>query len=82
MSVTTKRRAKVEPVTVFTKTVEKARELAAKDRDGRALTTGVGTLMFHGLIAQHGAGEFTTLYCPIELKGAWARPIGGKVREV
>jgi hypothetical protein len=33
-------------------------------------------------LAEHGAGVFKTLYVPLALKGKFAPPVGGEVREI
>lgn len=68
------------PVTVFTASAKEALDLARENADSRALCTGPGTLNFHKLIAEHGAGVFTTLYVPLEIKPLFALPAGGEVR--
>lgn len=67
------------PITVFTAHGCEALELAQANSDSRALCTGPGTLNFHKLIAEHGAGEFTTLYVPIALRHLFAVAAGGQV---
>lgn len=67
------------PITVYVSDATRAKQLAAQDKNARAMTSGPGTLMFHRLIAEHGAGEFETLYVPAEFKGKWKSPVGGKV---
>lgn len=70
------------PVTVHCRSEEQARELAAASpTTSRALLTGQGTLAFHLLIAQHGAGEFETLYVAPRLRGTFSSPVGGTVEE-
>lgn len=44
------------------------------------MVSGPGTLTFHRLIAEHGAGVFKTLYVPLALKGSFKTPAGGEVR--
>ena len=73
---------RITPITVFVADKTEAMRRCNLDMDSRALTTGPGTLAFHALIAQHGAGEFTTLYAPLALKGTFAPPVGGEVREI
>jgi len=68
------------PITIFTANAAEAISLAAQDTDSRAMTTGPGTLKFHALIAQHGAGEFKTLYAPLSMRPLWQTPAGGEVR--
>jgi hypothetical protein len=69
------------PVTVFCASAEKARELAAVDPKGCALVTPPGTMAFHLTLAQHGAGEFTTMYVAPELRGRFMPPCGGTIEE-
>lgn len=72
----------ITPITVFVKDAAEACNREAHNAaTSRALTSGPGTLNFHALIAQHGAGEFKTLYVPLALKGKFAPPVGGIVRE-
>ena len=66
------------PITVFTANSHEAVVMAQVDKDSRALTTGPGTLSFHQLIAEHGAGVFKTLYVPLDLKGKFKTPAGGE----
>lgn len=73
---------RITPITVFCQTPEQAIQKARADNSGAALTSGPGTIKFHALIAQHGAGEFKTLYVPLVLKGKFAPPVGGIVREI
>lgn len=80
MAKAVKKKLVSTPVTFFTRDVEEAIVLANADPDGQAMTKGPGTLNFHGLIAQHGAGEFTTLYCPIEMVDMFMRPAGSITR--
>lgn len=69
------------PITVFCKDHAEAERLATMfSKDSRALTSGVGTLKFHVLLAQHGAGEFETLYVPVALKGQFKPPAGGLIK--
>lgn len=70
-----------KPVTVFCRSDGQTLELSAADKDSRAIVTGPGTLSFHALIAGHGAGDFTTLYVPLRLKGTFALPAGGIVKD-
>jgi hypothetical protein len=70
---------KSTPITIFTADQEEARLLASREQDSRAMTSGPGTLKFHRLIAEHGAGVFKTLYCPVALKPLWRTPAGGIV---
>lgn len=70
------------PITVFCRTHQIAADASVADEDSRFIWSGPGTLNFHALIAQHGAGEFTTLYVPLALKGTFAPPTGGIVREI
>jgi len=67
------------PITIYVTDAERAAELAAADKDSRAMLSGPGTLGFHLLIAQHGAGEFKTLYVPMAMRGKFAHPAGGEV---
>lgn len=67
------------PITVYCRDTEHAALLASDNTDSKALLTGVGTLKFHLAIAQHGAGEFKTLYVPVALKGKFMVPAGGTV---
>lgn len=63
------------PITVFVKDAAEACNREAHNQaNSRALTTDPGTLKFHALIAQHGAGEFKTLYVPLELAGQTRLP--------
>lgn len=68
-----------QPITIYVADAARAKALAAADKDSRAMLSGAGTLSFHLLIAQHGAGEFKTLYVPMALRGKFALPAGGKV---
>lgn len=68
-----------EPITIYVADAARAAALAKTDCDSRAMLGGPGTLNFHLLIAQHGAGEFKTLYVPLAMKGKFAHPAGGKV---
>lgn len=68
-----------QPITTFVRDNEEAVRLAGWDPDSRALTSGVGTLKFHMLIAQHGAGEFKTLYVPLAMRYSFRSPAGGIV---
>lgn len=70
---------RITPITVFVEDAATAEDLTATNPDSRYLTTECGTLNFHTLIAQHGAGEFTTLYVPRYLHGTFRPPIGGRV---
>lgn len=70
----------IKPITCFTRDAEEAQRLATMFADSRALISRPGTLAFHTLIAQHGAGEFATLYVPTDLKGTFKPPVGGEVR--
>lgn len=70
-----------QPRTVFCASAAQATELAAADPAGRALVTGPGTLAFHLRIAEHGAGDFHSLYVAPELRGKFRTPIGGTVVE-
>lgn len=72
-------RHKTIPVTVFCRDAEEAVALAAGDKNSRAMTKGIGTLHFHSLIAEHGAGVFKTLYAPERLSHQWRQPVGGIV---
>lgn len=73
---------RTNPVTVFVCDENEARTLASQfPRDSRALTSGAGTLAFHRLIAEHGAGEFKYLYVPCYLRGTFKTPAGGTVRQ-
>lgn len=67
------------PITVFVTEKTEAMRRCNLDKDSRALTSGLGTLAFHSLIAQHGAGEFKTLYVLLSLKGTFMPPAGGEV---
>lgn len=67
------------PITVFTPDAATAQKLAAETENSEAIISGPGTLNFHKLIAAHGAGDFETLFCPVEYKGKWREPCGGKV---
>jgi hypothetical protein len=70
----------IRPITTFTRDEQEAIKLAAQfPQDSRALTSGAGTLAFHRLIAEHGAGEFTNLYVPRTLRGTFKTPAGGTV---
>lgn len=83
MSVITKKPAKaVAPVTVFVASIADAQRLERENEGCKAITSGIGTLKFHHLIAAHGAGEFETLFCPIEFKSQWKRPVGGVVKHL
>jgi hypothetical protein len=75
-----KMRGRIIPITVFCRDTDEALALSAKDSDSRASVTGPGTLSFHTLIAEHGAGVFKTLYVPLALKDKFAPPVGGEVR--
>lgn len=68
-----------KPITIFCADAAEASRLAAGDKNARAMTSGPGTLKFHALIAQHGAGEFKTLYVPAALKDSFKPPVGGEV---
>lgn len=70
---------RITPITIFCADAVEASCLAAGDKNSRAMTSGPGTLRFHALIAQHGAGEFKTLYVPAALKGTFKTPTGGEV---
>ena len=65
--------------TIFCIDAQEAEELASEDKDGRAMVTGPGTLAFHHSIAAHAAGDFFSLYVPLELKGKYVRPAGGEI---
>lgn len=67
------------PITIFTPDAQSARELASASKSAEAIVSGPGTLNFHKLIAAHGAGDFETLFCPVEYKDKWRTPCGGKV---
>jgi homogentisate 1,2-dioxygenase len=71
---------RITPITVFCRDTDEALALSAKDNDSRASVTGPGTLSFHTLIAEHGAGVFTTLYVPLALKDSFKPPVGGIVK--
>lgn len=71
--------ARSEPITIYVADAARAQACAAADRDSRAMLGGPGTLNFHHCIAQHGAGEFKTLYVPLAMRGKFAHPAGGKV---
>lgn len=68
------------PITVWCRDGEQAEDMTATNPDSRALTTGAGTLKFHMLLAQHGAGEFQTLFVPLALRGQFKTPAGGIVK--
>lgn len=68
-----------DPVTVFCADALEAVIKAQDDPSARALTTGQGSLQFHKLIAEHGAGVFKTLYVPEAMRGQFKTPAGGKV---
>ena len=70
-----------QPRTVYCTTEEQARTLSTNDRDSRALVTGPGTLSFHRLLAEHGSGEFRSLYVAPGLRGQFSSPCGGIVEE-
>lgn len=70
---------RITPITIFCE--DPAHEAwLADDPDSRVMRTGPGTLSFHKLIAEHGAGIFKTLYVPLSLKGTFSPPAGGEVR--
>lgn len=72
---------RITPITVFCQDTAEAERLATMfPADSRALTTACGTLAFHMLLAQHGAGEFQTLYVPVALKDAFKPPVGGLIK--
>ena len=71
-----------QPRTVFCASADQARELAAADTAGRALVTGPGTLAFHARIAEHGAGDFHSLYVAPEIRGKFATPRGGTIENL
>ena len=68
-----------KPITIFVASGAEALRLAQLDEDSRALCTGPGTLNFHKLIAEHGAGAFRTLYVAQELRASFKLPAGGEV---
>jgi hypothetical protein len=70
---------RITPITVFCADADEALRLSAADRDSRAIITGPGTMSFHALLAEHGAGTFKTLYVPLNLKGKFKAPAGGIV---
>jgi len=67
------------PITCYVANVERAIALAEATPNSKAMTSGPGTLSFHLSIAQHGAGEFETLFVPEALRGKWREPAGGRV---
>jgi hypothetical protein len=71
-----------KPRTVFCSTDEQVAEMVAANPGSRALTTGPGSLSFHLTIAQHGAGEFETLYVAPAARGKFAPPVGGIIEEI
>ena len=70
-----------QPRTVYCSSEEQALEMTAADADSRALVTPPGTLAFHLLIAQHGAGVFHTLHVAPALRGKFRPPVGGTEEE-
>jgi len=62
--------------TIFCVDDDHALSLSAEDKGSRALVNGPGSLYFHRLIAEHGAGEFQTLYVPQRLRGTFVPPAG------
>jgi hypothetical protein len=70
----------IKPITCFTRDETEAQRLATQFADSRAMTSRPGTLAFHTLVAQHGAGEFKFLYVPCHLMGTFKPPVGGEVR--
>lgn len=69
----------ITPVTIYCPSHERAIALAGADSGGRYIGKAVGTLAFHLSIAEHGAGVFERLYVPMDLRGKFMEPAGGKV---
>ena len=70
------------PRVVYCASEEQARQMTAADAGSRALVTGPGTLAFHSLLAEHGAGVFETLHVAPAMRGKFRAPCGATIEEM